>query len=84
MTVLNYTWLSSMPVTHAVAHRYDQRSDTMSEGGSLKLMRKIEAYWLKHGRNVHCTIINSYGPAKVTQGPHIFCVRSNMINGLPR
>lgn len=84
MNTFSYTWLSGSPITLPTTHRYDQRTDTMSETGSLRLMRKVEAYWLTKGKKINCSIVSTYGPAKVTQGPHIFCVRSDMINGLPR
>jgi hypothetical protein len=64
----------------AVLVRYYPYEDLMSGAGASRLADMIRAYWRDRGYTIEVRVIDTTTTTKT--GP-IFCVRSNLINGLP-
>lgn len=58
--------------------------NTMSEDGAKKLARTIEGYWATRGRSdVKTRIEEHVYRSDAAHRVSVFCVRSNLYNGLP-
>jgi len=59
--------------------------DWLTERGATDLAQQIKAYWAKHGKKVKTEVVTARSPK--TGGDikvEMHCVRTDMINGLPR
>lgn len=59
--------------------------DLSSHQGAAALARQIKTYWEKRGAAIETTVMKIGVNASGLATPSVFvCVRSNLINGLPR
>jgi hypothetical protein len=63
----------------------DQRQmfipENMDKPGAERLAKKIERFWRKHGKDVKTRVVTE---VSVAGAGHLYCVRSDLRNGLPR
>jgi len=58
--------------------------DPLSESGARDLSMAIEAYWNRKGRAVKTWIEPVLHPRYQAKLGVMYCVRSNMVNGMPQ
>ena len=59
-------------------------NDYSSEGGAEMLCQKIIDYWKEKGREIKAWIVPLTEETGKTYSQSIYCIRSNMKDGLPR
>jgi hypothetical protein len=57
--------------------------ELMTRSTATMLARRIEGYWRKRGQTVTCRVEQLVGERLDGRGA-VHCVRSNMLNGVPR